>query len=158
MHFLDTDGEALIEISNSLLTRMRELVRLALPNETGGILIGRYDDSRRLAIVRCLTGPPRDSTMTPTTFYRGVRGIDALLARAWRRGLYYLGEWHFHPEKRPKASWTDKLQMAEFACTSNMRCPEPILLIVGHPKAGGRLAGYHYRNGLRRLRVAAVAG
>lgn len=130
------------------------LARAALPNETGGILIGQYDQTRTTAIVRCVTKAPKDSVATPSTFQRGTRGLDALLKRAWRRGLYYLGEWHFHPERLPHASGTDDSQMEQFAKTEHMQCPEPLLLIVGHPNGGRRVAAYRYAGGLAQLLAA----
>jgi hypothetical protein len=153
MRFVDQNGNVLIELPDPLAARMRALAHAKFPNETGGIVIGHYDDVHRSALVRCVTGPPRDSVNAPFSFHRGIRGLDALLARAWLRGLYYLGEWHFHPEARPRASWIDKLQIAEFARTAMMRCPEPVLFIVGLPDCGGHVAGYVYQGRLLRLKT-----
>jgi hypothetical protein len=154
MRFLDRHGSTLIDLPDSHATRMRSLARKAYPNETGGILIGHYDEQHRTALVRCLTGAPRDSISGPFEFRRGVRGLESLLTRAWRRGLYYLGEWHFHREVVPSASWPDQLQMSEFARVKSMQCPEPLLLIVGLPDAGGNLAAYIYKGELVRLNLA----
>jgi len=149
MRFIDQNRSTLIELPGLLAARMHAFTRRAHPHETGGIVIGRYDNAHRTALVQCVTGPPRDSVSGPSTFRRGIRGLDAVLARAWLRGLYYLGEWHFHPEANPNASWIDEFQMAEFARTATMRCPEPVLLIAGLPDFGGHVAGYVYRR--RRL-------
>lgn len=128
-------GAALIELPDSIGARMRTIARKSYPNETGGILIGCYDERHCTALVRCVTGPPRDSVCGPFTFRRGIRGLDTLLARAWRRGLYYLGEWHFHSEVLPPseldrratdgrvcANCTDALPRASIAHRGASRC------------------------------------
>ena len=157
MRFVDRDGLAVIDLPNSLATRMRMLACRSQTRETGGILIGRYDDAHHTALVHSVTGPPRDSVRAPTTFRRGVYGLDALLSHSWKRGLYYLGEWHYHPEPTPRASWTDELQMAQFARAPAMHCPEPILLIVGLPECGGAIVGHVFRVGLVELNLAPSA-
>ena len=49
----------------------------------------------------------------------------------WEQGLYYLGEWHYHPKASPLPSSTDVNQMFRFANSSDLKCPEPILVIFG---------------------------
>lgn len=154
MRFLDRRGTPLVDIDDLLLKRMFALAQRTLPNETGGILIGEYDLTRTTAVVRCVSKAPKDSIATPSTFQRGTRGLDRLLRRAWGRGLYYVGEWHFHPEARPHASDTDEKQMREFAKDERMQCPEPILLIVGHPAMEQCVAAYRFSGRLEALHVA----
>jgi|GEM_PF-1338360 len=156
MQFVDRNGTPLIALPDTVAARMRTLAGKAYPNETGGILIGRYDDAHQVALVHCASDAPRDSVASPTTFRRGVRGLNALLKRVWRRGFYYLGEWHFHPERFPNASPPDDTQMQAFAEAPQLRCPEPILLIVGLPEYRN-VAAYRYARNLSRLRLAPPA-
>lgn len=105
------------------------------PNETGGILVGRYTSSLDLAVVTRVLAPPPDSKHGRTCFVRGTRGLQELLRRLWRRPReareYYLGEWHLHPGGRPAPSSTDRRQMTEVSALEGYHCPEPILLLVG---------------------------
>jgi hypothetical protein len=142
MRFADDGGNLRVELRRTALAKMRRLAASALPNETGGIVIGSHDASHRIAVVSSVSAAPRDSASTPWSFRRGVRGLDVLLAQAWKHGEFYLGEWHFHPQAIPEASPADAAQMGEFARTLAMRCPEPLLFIVGLPSAGGRIAAY----------------
>jgi hypothetical protein len=48
-----------------------------------------------------------------------------------RQRRFYLGEWHFHPFNDPAPSSTDIDQLKKFSETPSLRCPEPIMLIVG---------------------------
>lgn len=99
--------------------------------ETGGILVGSYNDAHNQAIVTDVSGPPRDSKRAPTWFYRGVHGLQVWIERLWRRNCYYLGEWHFHPGARPDPSGTDGNQIDEISRSTDYQCPEPLLVIIG---------------------------
>jgi len=107
----------------------------ALPNETGGILIGHYNESLDTALVSEATPAPPDSRDGRTWFYRGTQGLAHLLDEAWKDGRYYLGEWHFHPLAGPTPSETDRRQLRDIAREERYFCAAPLLLIVGgHPR------------------------
>jgi integrative and conjugative element protein (TIGR02256 family) len=152
MKFYDKGGVQRIDVAKGAIALMRRLAKDAIPNETGGILIGNYDETHRAAIVSHASGPPSDSIAGPWSFRRGMEGLDRILARAWKRGTFYIGEWHFHPEAWPRASPTDMMQMRTFASDAAMNCPEPVLLIVGLPAAGGRVAGYRFAGSFEQFR------
>ena len=105
------------------------------PNETGGILVGYYNKEHDTAFVTQLPPAPADSVSSRTRFVRGLRGIAEMLARLWSQPSeereYYLGEWHCHPGQAPVPSPQDEAQMRDFAKDTELRCPEPVLLIVG---------------------------
>jgi len=96
---LEADGIR-VTVSARAMRRMGELRRAALPDETGGVLIGGFDLSRGVAhIVDTLPAPP-DSRQAPTYFIRGRKDlgptVDAI-ALGSAGALGYLGEWHAHP-------------------------------------------------------------
>ncbi|MDC0744812.1 Mov34/MPN/PAD-1 family protein [Polyangium mundeleinium] len=101
--------------------------------ETGGVLVGRYNEAYDCAHVTRVSGPPRGSRASESSFVRGAGGVTRWLERLWNagRGAYYLGEWHFHPFAPPTASWDDRMQMADIARSGEYRCPEPLLVILG---------------------------
>jgi integrative and conjugative element protein (TIGR02256 family) len=106
--------------------------QLAKKLETGGIAMGRYSECHRYATVDHFTGPPADSQHGPTTFLRGVKGLQTLIAKLWRsERRYYLGEWHYHPGAAAEPSGTDLSQMLEVANDEKYACPEPLLFIIG---------------------------
>tara|TARA_R110001592_G_scaffold222022_1_gene477054 strand:+ start:25483 stop:25962 length:480 start_codon:yes stop_codon:yes gene_type:complete len=98
--------------------------------ETGGILIGKYDEELRLATIVEATPPPKGSRQGKTKFLRGTLGLKKLLDRHWENGLYYLGEWHFHPYGEALPSPQDISQMRQLAGDQRYHCPEPILIIA----------------------------
>lgn len=151
----DNNGTITLAIPAALTKQIRSLALASRPNETGGILIGRYSADLTVATVVQVTRPPRDSRSGPTWFTRGTYGLNRLLERAWRDGLHYLGEWHYHPEGLPEPSATDRAQMSAITCEAKMQCATPVLLILGDADAGRQIAAYvHIDNELFPLTLA----
>ena len=129
--FLAPDASVAIELEDAPLDAMLVMCHHTGRLETGGILIGRYGQYRDRVIVSRVTGPPRDSRRFPASFIRGITGLARRLRGDWRDGLYYVGEWHFHPFYSPEPSPTDRRQIKAFAADPSLACPRPVLLIVG---------------------------
>jgi len=126
-------------------------------NETGGILIGHYNDQLDRALVTKVTGPPGDSRAGRAFFVRGTRGLQRLINRLWRsKSSYYLGEWHFHPQGDGTPSGVDRDQMERIAKSPAYLCPEPILLIVANqPGASWAIRAFVYPDG-RQIELQAI--
>ena len=129
--FRSADGRFRLFIGADTLAHILDLCLDSHPLETGGVLIGNYNETLDTAIVIRVTGPPPDSRRRRTTFYRGAQGLRELLRALWRKNAYYLGEWHYHPGGSPEPSSTDIRRMQEIAESDDARCPEPILLVAG---------------------------
>ena len=138
------DGRFSAIISPAIIDRLLQLCREAGTVETGGILVGRYTPNHNTAIVTEASGPPSDSRRRAKAFFRGVKGLQAWLSRLWLgRREYYLGEWHFHPFASPVASGTDMEQLRDFSQDAFLRCPEPVMLIIGgDPSSSWTLKAY----------------
>jgi integrative and conjugative element protein (TIGR02256 family) len=146
--FVANDHVMGVAIPNRIRRRLLEHCRRAGVLETGGILIGHYSDLRDQAVITEVTGPPRDSVARRFSFVRGLIGLQARIDRAWRRGEYYLGEWHFHPFTSPDPSPRDLAQIIAFSKTEAYCCPEPILVVVGDdPNSVGRISVWLVVNG-----------
>jgi len=90
-----------VTVSEEVLKTMCALRRAAMPNETGGVLLGSFDLSRAiLHIVAALPAPP-DSRQAPTYFIRGAKElrprVDGINLRSAGM-INYVGEWHSHPK------------------------------------------------------------
>jgi integrative and conjugative element protein (TIGR02256 family) len=131
--FIDGHGTVRVVLTVAAKAAILRHQACAIPNETGGVLIGTTTE----ALVRILeaTPPPRDSTATPTSFNRGTRGVVKLLATRWRRGQYYVGEWHAHPNADPKPSGRDLMSLDEVARDGSLQFACPVLVV-----AGGRIS------------------
>lgn len=104
--------------------------------ETGGILVGRYGAELNMALVDGISSAPADSVRHAHSFVRGVAGLQTWLNILWRKGTYYLGEWHYHPGGTPCPSQQDLRQMVAIAQDPSYHCPEPVLLLIGHADVG----------------------
>lgn len=131
IRFISTDNKFSVEISSKTLNFVKHECLKAKNNETGGIIIGKYSRDRYDAIIKTVTGPPKDSIQTKNSFERGVNGLIKLLEHNWKFGHYYLGEWHYHPNSSAQPSGVDNFQMERFSNDNSLKCPEPILLILG---------------------------
>ncbi|QSX23902.1 Mov34/MPN/PAD-1 family protein [Priestia megaterium] len=130
--FKDKKSIYRVSITQKLMIQIQKLCHSALPNETGGILIGYYTDECNLAVITKIIKAPSDSKSGPTWFYRGTYGIKQKLDALWKdKKQFYIGEWHYHPNSSSKLSYQDIKQMTSIANSPSYSCPEPILLIVG---------------------------
>ena len=95
-------GDWSITYGDDLLADLARLRDTRLPHETGGILLGIADMSRKSIHVAHALPEPEDSRGSPEGFERGVVGLKAAVSRAVEASLYqlsYVGEWHSHPRK-----------------------------------------------------------
>lgn len=134
--FLAEDNSIAVDLDDRALAAMLALCAKSGRLETGGVLIGRYSEFGDRVLVIKATGPTRDSRRFPFAFIRGIVGLTSRLRDEWKDGLYYVGEWHFHPFASPRPSGTDSKQIKAFARTSDLRCPHPTLLVLGGNPAG----------------------
>ena len=116
------------------------------PYETGGILIGSYSVDQTTANILKITPPPKNSKLEKCRFYRSSKGLKKILDEAWDQGQYYLGEWHYHPNAFSLPSVTDKKQMINLSQSKQLKCPEPILIIIGGYKNNWNVNVHLYVN------------
>src|SRR6202034_2121361 len=87
----------------------------ARPSETGGIILGTIDLTRRQICAVMLVPAPADSFGDQGGFERGVEDLSALVRDVARRTagqVQYVGEWHSHPKGvAPSPSATDLKQL-----------------------------------------------
>lgn len=136
-----------ISIPPSIIKKLFGQSKKSVNKETGGILIGRYDNNHEWAIISEVTGPPDDSKAGPNWFYRGIRGLQQKLSNLWLKQKYYLGEWHFHPHGAPIPSKSDVNQMKKIADSSKYHCPEPILVLIGERAGNFEIKAYLFLRG-----------
>ena len=114
--------------------------------ETGGILIGNYSKDNSIAYIKDSINSPNNSKHYPHKFFRGTNGVNKILDKKWEEGVYYLGEWHYHPNTSSKSSKLDDIQMLKFSNNKKLNCPEPILIIIGGNPSKWSLNSYIYKN------------
>ena len=148
MIFSSEETPYIIILNSSTIEQMVSECLKAGVNETGGILIGSYSEDSSTAMIVEATTRPADSLSGRTTFQRGVRGLRSLLHARWKTGLYYVGEWHFHPASSPEPTGDDLMSMASIAANPGYQCLEPVMIILGgDPKGSYRLSASVFPRG-----------
>lgn len=115
--------------------QLRELRADALPNETGGVLLGYYDLNINAVVIVCGLPSPPDSKSTPEMFERGIRGLADAVNEATERTarmVGYIGEWHSHPSNHSAMpSGHDLFQLLHLAFGMSDDGLPALQLIVG---------------------------
>jgi len=127
-------------INLSLFDMMKKQRQSALPNETGGILIGSYDMNTKKIYVVDTIFSPQDSKEYPTAYYRGIDGVSEKLSKMEEHThgfLTYIGEWHSHPDNCSTSQSSDDLKLFTWIIEFlNSRGLPGIMLIVGEKDLG----------------------
>lgn len=117
-----------VEIPEKLIKKLITACKLSYPYECGGILIGYYTENCTSAIVSSITNQKGNHR---TRFFRDESGLIRLLNKQWSKGYYYIGEWHYHPDSSSRPSTIDINTMRKLSMSNGLKCPEPILMIIG---------------------------
>lgn len=115
------------------IDEVRSLRRQALPNETGGILLGYTD--HQLKTINIVKGMPAplDSISTPTSFIRGYEGQDEVLLETRRRtaGIVdYIGDWHSHPPKHSSRPSSDDMNLLASLALTMANDGLPVVMFI----------------------------
>ena len=93
-------GEWRVCTDESFEKRIRKYRQVKLPKETGGVLLGGFDQENRIVYLVDLLPSPPDSAEWPTLYIRGCQGLESAVNKVGQRTngqLHYVGEWHSHP-------------------------------------------------------------
>lgn len=154
LFFKDENQLYNITLDRAAFNRMKSYCNIAYPRETGGILIGNYSLDQTTANVLQITQPPKKSKQEKYNFHRSCEGLKEVLDVAWSNDQYYLGEWHYHPDGFENPSSIDIKQMIALAKNSKLKCPEPILIIIGGSRENWRVfVGVFSSNGYKVLKL-----
>jgi integrative and conjugative element protein (TIGR02256 family) len=115
------------------IDEISSLRRHALPNETGGILLGYTDQQlKTINIVKGMPAPP-DSHSTPTSFIRGCEGQEEVLLDTRRRTaeiVDYIGDWHSHPPKHTSRPSSDDINLLASLALTMANDGLPVVMFI----------------------------
>jgi integrative and conjugative element protein (TIGR02256 family) len=97
--------------------------------EAGGQLFARYE-SNRIIVVEA-TGPRRTDRRSRGSYVPDRRAEQEEIERRSLIGLQFIGDWHSHPEPRPKPSRLDLASIAECFNRSAHTLNAFVMAIVG---------------------------
>ncbi len=143
-----------VDITESAQTELRSAASQAMPNETGGVLLGCGIDGRAV-VVKALEVCDPDATDSHYCVPEGA--TPAVVKEAQRRDprLGYLGEWHSHPSGAPPSS-LDTATMLSVAASSDRQEPVLVLVFPNEPIADGLGAYVATDVGLRVATICAT--
>ena len=128
-------GSLTVFYNDELVAHLRQLRLAALPNETGGVLLGYHDFNVGAIVLVDALPAPSDSNGSPGSFERGTEGLMKVVQTASTRtaGIVgYVGEWHSHPSGHSATpSRDDLLQLAELSLGMHGDGLPALQLIVG---------------------------
>ena len=78
------DGRFRVQFGSRQLEALLDMCRESGDLETGGVLVGRYNEAHDTAIVTRVWGPPGDSVRRRTSFWRGTQGLQQQLDALWK--------------------------------------------------------------------------
>ncbi|MBD5401304.1 hypothetical protein HDR58_00685 [bacterium] len=123
-----------IEIAESLLKDIKNERLQSMPCETGGVLIGTYDLSRKRVYIVCEVKAPEDSMSYPNSFIRGCMNLPEQLEAIHRKtlgNLSYIGEWHSHINDNTQKSADDQKLHDAIVDYNHNNCIPGCMMIVG---------------------------
>lgn len=97
--------------------------------EAGGQLFARFD-GQTIRIERA-TGPRPTDCRSRRTFVPNRRAERREIKRLFKAGLYYVGDWHTHPEPQPTPSETDIGSFQDMFRKSRHGLASFVMVIVG---------------------------
>lgn len=129
-----------VKYDSALVEKIHASRNEALPNETGGAIVGVTDlKTRTIVIVDVLPTPP-DSEASPSHFVRGVEGQAQAMADVHKRtaGIVdYVGEWHSHPDGcKAQPSSDDEHLLNTLHRKMSAEGLPAVMLIAGHEQVG----------------------
>lgn len=128
-------GDLAVFFDEGLAAHLNVLRLSALPNETGGVLLGYYDFNVNAIVIVDALPAPTDSQASYSSFDRGTDGLLAAVQEASRRTadiVGYIGEWHSHPPGHAATpSRDDLVQLVEISLGMHMDGLPALQLIVG---------------------------
>lgn len=149
---VDVSGAFEVRMSSEALAEARAEVRRGArvrhPGvETGGMLLGSFDDATGIAYVDKVAGAPPDSYLAETYFQHGVEGVqervDAEMDRT-NSATGFVGFWHTHPAGPAGPSPTDEQGMASIVGPDGST-RRALMIILGGDE--GRWASWRDGNG-----------
>ena len=126
---IGTSGQRLL-LTDHVLAHFRRHRQLGgHSKEAGGQLFATFN-GKNIQIERA-TGPRKRDRRDLTFFIPNRLSERREIARHFKAGLHYVGDWHTHPESRPRPSSTDIDSFQDMFHKSRHKLASFVMVIVG---------------------------
>jgi len=126
----------------NLLSRYRQVDS---DNERGGQLFIDLKNSKGLLLSDISIPHNADTSSYASLFFDKDRCKEEIL-KANRKGLFFAGYWHTHPEPIPHISAQDINSLRNFSHKNSNLIPYPIAIIVGRSKSINGIKAWSIRS------------
>jgi proteasome lid subunit RPN8/RPN11 len=144
----DRSGTYQVRLNQGALEQMRQAVRKSAaaecPGETGGLLLGQFDDACGVAWVSEATEPPAGSFAgLDFIVVNSPKAREAVRERSRQtHGLIsFMGLWHTHPDAGAEPSSIDNEAMVQLLAQATGPFPRILVIILGAPGPEASLVG-----------------
>lgn len=120
-------------LSSAVLASISREADVAVPCETGGVLLGYWSESPVEPVITHVVGPGPLAKHARDSFVPDHRFHNSEVARLCEVNptLQYLGDWHTHPGAAGYLSTADYATLRKIAVSRTARAPRPLMLILG---------------------------
>jgi len=113
------NGNKKVAVAMEVIQKLRDFQEShSFSKESGGIIVGYYENSLRELMISDVTFPQADDVCGRYRFVRKITGHQEIMDSLWEksgRKKSYLGEWHTHNQGDPIPSPIDKLNWKKIA-------------------------------------------
>lgn len=124
-----------VHIVSQLIPILAEKAIASYPNETGGLLVGRYNETLNELVIES-TIQPTFIESTPTSYSRKVDGMEEVWKHLSELGQFYVGEWHSHPRGTTNYSDWDKDALLSIYRDKGVNIKKPVMVILSNDDCG----------------------
>ncbi|MEM5497652.1 Mov34/MPN/PAD-1 family protein [Paraglaciecola mesophila] len=122
-----------ILFSSEVIANMQCFRQTCLKKEAGGLLFTNSFENNTIEIKFCST-PNKHDLRSRLGFYPHKQEAQCLINKKFNEGLYYVGDWHTHPQKIPVPSSKDKRTIKDIFVKSEHHLSYLILIILSSDK------------------------
>lgn len=135
----DRTGEYEVRINSLALTEMRTEARrgnrVRSPQvETGGMLLGSFDEATQTVLIDTAVGPSPDSHLSAAYFDHGTEGTQQVVEVSRSNSannVGFVGMWHTHPYGLASPSSTDEAGMSRIVAPDGKSRRSLMLILAG---------------------------
>lgn len=134
VHEFTANGWTIV-VDDAFLLTVAGLRKKKSRKETGGVLLGSFDQRHKKAYIVATIPSPPDSEEWPTLYIRGCEGLKSATNEIMRTSdgqIQYVGEWHSHPDRYSTQPSNDDRKV--FAWLTEHMAKDglsPLMLIAG---------------------------
>ena len=121
-------------IDNSVLNAIRDETKQKPKIETGGVLLGKLNDDKKVEI-KFASGPGPNAVRTETEFIKDIKFSQTFIDEHYKNhgtNAAYIGEWHYHPSNDNRPSHTDIKSLSNIANGMGYLTEHPIMVILSN--------------------------